>query len=1021
MSGSEEAGPVEVELEANAEGSAVIEASPSAESSEATTTTSSAAEAVPLPVVVADTAAANEEDEKPAVVAAEEGDVDEYAVKEVPDTAIHETLFLQIFTDDKRMFHLPYSTAIRSQRLKEIIDHEREAMDAQRNAAVDEFDSRSDPNAHSLNVVLQSSLKLDGHVISEDAYIALCTYFELTPNEAETDPRIVAFDDFDQLADRIVAFEYMGIPSMTLRLSKLLHKLLMDSHDPAEARTALKINDYGNFKSDNQYYLSAFGPAPAPVNGAPAEADEEAVSAAVGANVVPRRIMMRRDRVREFPDSDVCMHCSVRLQLPLKPKYVCRACGGSFCGDHCFNTFVLPFDPVGEQPKTSLFGFMKSAVSGKMLVCNECYNFLSGAGNEQIKYFQVMRAAALPIVSARRAGTLSMALSVAAGQYLNLMCVLQNRLPCQSFSPIERRMMLANKRTFAGHSLWTLQLLRVLDYDDQRHVEEARALLHPDRINGGISSCQDAMCTVSCSRSGLTISACVTALNKATYVLPEILRMDLIDLIARHATNEDLLLHMPALVHCIKYDRCPQTVLAKSPQEAAQMGCPLSAFLLQRALSIDSQDESSVRLACEFYWRCCCEQFDSLRELFIKELSTVARAVADQLIELQGLSHALQVRADGSVLPRLQPLFTSRHMMVPFHASSTIRYIDSVSSTPLRKSPFFVRYNTQFEMAPDASTPSKEMLRTNKTLAFYNQDVHFALLLRHCLQLCRREFSHSPDADLSTLRIEVPELVCTSRKCGFSDIIEPVVALRTCFTYDSLMEKLSTMSDRKPEELVAQMKRSAAFLAAFSYLTGFVFTDLVVTPSGVLFPADLDMIIVQDYTSFSMLHHFFYQFAKDADFVELSTKFFMSLRSLSSAIYMAFRVYFDVDDLAPYQKEFGKQFVSHLSRYSLFNIPPMRAQKLYAEAINRIVTDSQSQFEVIRKKTGESLSAIWATISAVPSQLFGGSGDPSVEIRDEPVEAGNVGKAEAEVEGEDAVAKEDSAPSTSSGAFKLKP
>jgi len=76
---------------------------------------------------------------------------------------------------------------------------------------------------------------------------------------------------------------------------------------------------------------------------------------------------------------------------------------------------------------------------------------------------------------------------------------------------------------------------------------------------------------------------------------------------------------------------------------------------------------------------------------------------------------------------------------------------------------------------------------------------------------------------------------------------------------------------------------------------------------------------------------------------------------------------------------------------------------------------------VIRKKTGESLSAIWATISAVPSQLFGGSGDPSVEIRDEPVEAGNVGKAEAEVEGEDAVAKEDSAPSTSSGAFKLKP
>jgi len=359
--------------------------------------------------------------------------------------------------------------------------------------------------------------------------------------------------------------------------------------------------------------------------------------------------------------------------------------------------------------------------------------------------------------------------------------------------------------------------------------------------------------------------------------------------------------------------------------------------------------------------------------------------------------------------------------MVPFHASSTIRYIDSVSSMTASKAPFFVKYNTQYEMPPDASTPTKEMLRTNKTLAFYNQDVHFALLLRHCLQLCRVEFSRSSDADLATLRIEVPELVCTSRKGGFSDILDPVVAVRSCLTYEALMDRLCRLSDRKPEELVAQMKRSAAFFAAFSYLTGFVFTDLVVTPSGVFVPADLDMIIIDEYTSFSMLHHFFYAFAKDPEFVELSTKFFMRLRSLASQIYMMFRVYFDAEDLAPYQHEFGKRFVSHLSRYSLFNIPPLRAKNFYAEAVNRIVTDSQSQFDVIRKKTGEGLSAIWATISAVPSQLFGGvEASDAVEIKDEPVEAGNVGKAQAEVEGEDAVSKEPTA-SSSSGAFKLKP
>jgi len=850
-------------------------------------------------------------------------------------------------------------------------------------------------------VLLQPSLKLDGRIISEDAYIALCTYFELSPSAAETDPRLVAFDDFDQLADRIVAFEYMGIDPMTLRLSKLLHRLIMQAHNPAEARAALKIRDYGNFKSQNPFYLSSFGD-----DGAAGEEEKEEAAGAADDKAIPWRIQMRRERVRQFPDSEVCMHCNVRLQLPLKPKYVCRACGGSFCGEHCFNTLNFTFDPVGEQPRSSLLGFVKAAVQRKLLVCNECYRFLSGTGNEQNKYFRVMRAAALPIVTARRCGTLSMALSVATGQYLNLMCVLQNRLPCQSFSPIERRMMLANKRTFAGHSLWTLQMLRVFDFGNPRHIEEMRALMHADKLPGEISSCEDALCTVDCSRSGLSVSACVTALNKATYVLPETLRMELIDIIAHNATNEDLLMHMPTLVHCIKYDRCPQTRLARSPEEALQMGCPLSGYLLQQALRIDPQDESSVRLSCEFYWRCCCEGFDSLRELYLKEMSRVSRALAEQLIELQGISHALHTRNDGSVLPRLQPLFATRRMMVPFHASSTIKYIDSVSNTPSKKAPFFMRYNTQYEMPPEASAPTMEMLRTNKTLAFYNQDVHFALLLRHCLQQCRREFSASPDADLSTLRIEVPAIVCISRKCGFSDILEPVVALRTCFTYESMLQKLGELSDRKQEELVAQMKRTAAFYAAFSFITGFVFTDLVVMPSGVIVPADLDMSIVHNYSPSHMLHRFFRSFASDPDFVSLSTKFFMKLRSLSSSIYMAFRVFFDAEDLTEKEQEFAQFFVSHLSRYSLFDIPPLRAEKMYAEALQKIPTLSESQFEYFRKKTSEGLSAIWATISAVPGQLFGSNESGDVEIKDEPVEAGNVPKAEAEVEGEGVVAQD---------------
>jgi len=448
------------------------------------------------------------------------------------------------------------------------------------------------------------------------------------------------------------------------------------------------------------------------------------------------------------------------------------------------------------------------------------------------------------------------------------------------------------------------------------------------------------------------------------------------------------------------------------------MGCPLSAFLLQRALSINPEKESSVRLACEFYWRCCCEGFDYLASLFLREMTVVSRAIADQLVELQSLSYALENRSDGSVLPRLAPLFRSRHMMVPFNGSKSIRYIDSVSNTALKTAPFFVKYNTEFEMPPDAGAPTLDMIRTMKTLAFYNQDIHFALLLRHCLQLCRREFSHSPDSDFSTLRIEIPALVCTSRHGGFSDILEPVVALRACASYDDLMTKLGQISDKKQEELVAQLKRSTAFYAALSYITGFVFSDLVVNANGVLVSADLDMILYKNYTPMNMIHRFFHQFANDADFNELSTKFFMKLRSLSSAIYMAFRVYFDAKNLSEEQQEFGQQFTSHLSRYSLFDIPPLRAEKIYAGELEKIVKAPESQFDILRKKTNEGLSSLWATISGVPN-LVGGSDAPAVDVKDEPVEAGHVEKAEAEVEGESAVAEDTAA--SSSGAFKLKP
>ena len=1018
---------------------------------------------------------------KPAVVSAEEEQQqheeegsqkkDKEEDASVPDKAIHEKLFLQIFTDDKRMFHLPYTTAVRSKRLAEIIQQEREKMNAQREAALTDFDARADPAARSLTVLLQPSLKLDGRHISEDAYVALCTYFELDPAAAETDVRLVAFDDFDQLADRIVAFEYMGIAPMTLRLSKLFHRLLMDAHSPAEARAALRINDASDYVSDNAFYTSAFGGDAAEVAqgaaGQPAKAaaEEEAEAeesvahststSTTSSSGVPRRILVRRERVRAFPDPDVCVHCRVPLGLPLRPKYVCRACGGAFCGDHCARTLVLPFAPVGETPRASLLGRVRSAVSGRAPVCSECYRVLSGTREEPDRYFGAMRAAALPLVSARRAGALSLALAVAAGQYLALLRALQGRLPCQSFSDAERRMLLANKRTFAGHARWTLQLLRALDYADPRRVDVARALLHPERLAGGVSPCADALCAdPACARAGLAVADCAAALNGATFVLPPALRADLVARLARDAADADLVLHLPQLVHNVRYDACPLTRRHSSPESAAAHGCPLSAFLLERALAAP-RDSS---LPQELYWRCCCEGLDSLREILLTELDRIDREEyntrrsehgtsgedgtrsehgeegkeedddelpfttrAEQLIEIQALSRALQNRDSGSVLPRLQPLLASRTVRVPFAPARTMRYIDSVSNTASARAPFFVRYNAAHALpAGAAAAPTLEMQRTMETLAFYSQDVQYALVLRRCLLLCRHAFARAPDADLATLRIEAPPVVATARGCGFAHVVAPAVALRACVSREQLLDRLAALSPRTPAELRAQLQRSAAFYAALSYLTGLVFDDLLATPAGVLVPADLDMLVLARYTPYSMLHHFFYPFAADPDFVALSTKYYLALRALASHIYLAFRVCFDDPALAPAQADFRQTFTSHISRYSHFDIPPLRAQRLYAEALESICRQPESQFAALRKRTNEGLSSIWATLSAAPARVFGADPSPASDIQDEPADAGSVPKAPTEIEGEAAVANDSSSQSAESGAFKLK-
>ena len=317
------------------------------------------------------------------------------------------------------------------------------------------------------------------------------------------------------------------------------------------------------------------------------------------------------------------------------------------------------------------------------------------------------------------------------------------------------------------------------------------------------------------------------------------------------------------------------------------------------------------------------------------------------------------------------------------------------------------------------------MLRTMQTLAFYSQDVHYALVLRRVLRLCRHVFARAPDADLATLRIDVPALVATARGCGFADVLDPAVALRACVSRDQLLDRLRALSPRTTDELVAQLKRSAAFYAALSYLTGFVFDDIVVTPAGVLVPADLAMVVLERYTPFSMLHHFFYPFAADPDFVALSTKYFLALRTIAPHIYTAFRVCFDTEPLSPALADFRQTFISHISRYSHFDIPPLRAQRLYTEALERICKQPESQFDAFRKRTNESLSSIWATISAAPARVFGSSSSspdtaPAGDIQDEPADAGNVPKAPAEIEGEAAVAKDTSSNSAESGAFKLK-
>lgn len=689
-----------------------------------------------------------------------------------------------------------------------------------------------------------TSAQLEATKIAPSAQQHIQTYFDLGCNRLPDQ-----FPTIEEALELLIAMSYLEMENEARCYRELLIRTINEASSEDEARRRLKIDSSFVPPSDpaEQQFVSLFRKAWAPGRASRAAAPVAALVAPASAqaaaghvpgtpdvddlrsslgrmpanvvcpcngNGVPPEITTRRGEMRNRP-TNVCTNCGTEFTMFTRP-HTCRACGGTFCYSCLGHQVTLGFRPV-QTAGSIVFAFREGWWGGSM-VCDKCYDIIMSIGSKYSLWSQAMMAATFPLATACRAALLSKEWYECAKDYVFRFRNLQHRLPTKPYTDEEKRIIWTNREQFGGHPLWTLQLLRVADWDSR---DARRDVLRVIRKETFKYDCEDLLCSKACNGkskdNGLRPIDCIVALNGHLFPLPHVIRGALVDIL-NEASTAELLHYVPHLVHYLRFDQFPFEVFI--PQQSQQQqsatasaiiehedDCdksPLTHMLFRRCFP-DVWTDESRQLCFELYWALAIEVsaggigsdgklhdfafvglYNHLRNALVCELQRTPEGV--QLMEAIGAEYALvdRLKDEKNIEKEVPPLIARERLFLPFDSSRVVVSAD-VANREVKSSakrPVIIpcrcvptseilaeRRNARPPVAPAAGGPQPEEPRGERpSFMFKEDDLRNDQVVMKCVQIIKDVVFAEVDGlrDLPCVSYHVqPITKCT----GFIEII----------------------------------------------------------------------------------------------------------------------------------------------------------------------------------------------------------------------------------------------------------
>jgi len=200
-----------------------------------------------------------------------------------------------------------------------------------------------------------------------------------------------------------------------------------------------------------------------------------------------------------------CYDCHTQFSMFWCRKHHCRVCGKIFCY-YCSNSTVLiPDAMISDLPKSPYYENVKGI---HVRVCKQCNEYIENFTNfynlietkfckfdmiKLKKYLPKQDISCIDNISDSYTGT---SIETQASIYCLLkLREIQYKLPTDEFTELEKDLLWQNKHYFAGHSKWLIQILKIINYDNEKHVKELEKLLSRGKKN----TCWNMMCTRNCT------------------------------------------------------------------------------------------------------------------------------------------------------------------------------------------------------------------------------------------------------------------------------------------------------------------------------------------------------------------------------------------------------------------------------------------------------------------------------------------------------------------------------------------